>query len=341
MKAHHFVIIFLVFFFVMYLSTKLYIEQSTSVAKDITNKEVIFDKAIDAATEAMISYSGGVMSVDKDKAVDAFHASLYASLGITDIPDKRAELDLYLPVICITADDGFYISYNQTTVDSQGHQNNIRTWTDKIQYGYDDGYFIYRFSTSGVTTVLDYHKYIDATAAIYKVDLTDNTSKQEFVQYATVVSALSGHLNDCLFTNEVLFQDVRTETIAQTLEKYLNYYCNENNDVAQRAGIMYQFAMPAMDSATYLRAAANSSFLAIFQGYPVAGSQKTYNEFSVSNAQIVENELLMIDDHDLYHRNGCTHIGTIVSSEYSKKACAEQGAYACPYCFPNTGAHKP
>ncbi len=44
-------------------------------------------------------------------------------------------------------------------------------------------------------------------------------------------------------------------------------------------------------------------------------------------------------DELIYHKTGCTHADyDNCETCYSKRACAEKGAFACPYCCPNTGA---
>lgn len=341
MKLYHFGLIFAIFALAIFISTELILTRSAAVAKDETNYGNIFDEAVDAATNSLMSYKDGVLSLDKDAAADAFYASLYASFGITDNPTERAKMSLYVPVLAVTCDDGFYIQYNQILVGKDGHQEINRTWTNKIQYGYDDGYFIYRFTNSGVTTIYDTNGLIDPTPSVYKVDISSFDTIQQLSGFAAAAAAIgAANWDKCLFTNPELFNEVRTQTIAQTLERYLNEYCNAHNDVAQRTGILYQFSLPAMDSGIYLRAAANSSFLAFFQGYPMAGTNKTYNVYNVSNAQVSETQLITMDNTGVYHREGCTHIGEIVGSAYNERECVEQGYYACPYCYPNNGAHK-
>lgn len=338
MKLYHFTIIFAAFFLATVIIVEMHVSQQNYVLVDEEQTELAFDDAVDAATNALVANSGGTYAVDKDAAVEAFFTSLCADFGIIDEPVLRRDLEMYVPVIAVTVDNGFYIWYDAIITDENGHQISARTWTEKIPYSYDDGFFIYSFTNGSEVTVYDYNRYFDTTAAFYRADVSEITAFEHFDDL--IHSIPSARWSDCLLTNESFFNDVKGHVIAQTLEENLNYYCNEHNKASELAGVSYKFSLPEIDGGMYLRAASGSSFLAFFQGYPVGGTGGTYNQFAVANAQVVENEIYTIDTDNNYHRQGCSHIGTVAGSAYSKEECAVKGAFACPYCFPNTGAHK-
>ena len=71
------------------------------------------------------------------------------------------------------------------------------------------------------------------------------------------------------------------------------------------------------------------------------GTDEVFNRYSISSAEVEMIQLFYIDDNFLYHRTDkCTHASNIVDTSSSQRGCAEKGAYACDYCFPDTGAHK-
>ncbi|MCR4993027.1 MAG: hypothetical protein K6A45_08290, partial [Lachnospiraceae bacterium] len=128
---------------------------------------------------------------------------------------------------------------------------------------------------------------------------------------------------------------------ATTLEENLAYYCNIHNYVAQQSGVLYSFSIPSFDAETYLRATNGTSFIAFFQGYPVPGTNEVFNRYSISSAEVELIQLFYIDTNLTYHRSpDCSHIsGEITDTSSSQRGCAEKGAFACDYCFPDTGAH--
>lgn len=337
MKLYHFTLLFFIFFISTVILVEMRVSRQTYVMTDNEVTENAFDDAVDAATEKLISSSAGTVAVDKEGAVEAFFTSLSASFGIVDEPVARKNLELYVPVIAVTADDGFYIWYDAEITDANGHADTARVWTDRIAYSYDDGYFIYNFGKGTSATIYDYRKLLDTNPSFYNADAKEVMNFEKFDELIHAIP--SSEWANCLLTNEDLFVTIKDRVVAQTLEDYLNYYCNEHNRVAAMSGVTYRFTIPDVDGTMYVRAADNASFLAFFQGYPIAGTDKTYNQYCVSNAQVTDNDILTIDDTHHYHRNGCTHIGTVVASAYTERECAMQGAYACEYCFPNTGAH--
>ena len=338
MKLYHFTIIFAVFLLAMIVIVEMRISEQSYIAADSSETEHAFDDAVDSAVEALAANMGTIEAGGRDAAVNAFLSSLYASLGIVDSPKAKRDMELYIPVIAVTVGDGFYVWYSAEYTDADGFKAVSRIWSPKIAYSYDDGYFIYGFSSGTKATVFDYNCYFDTAPAYYSADAGNIADFEYFDELIHSIPA--AEWTSCLLTNENLFTSVRSSVVAQTLEDNLNYYCNAHNRVGENAGITYQFHIPEVDGSVYLRAASSPSFLAFMQGYPIKGTSATYNRYAVSNAQVVSNEIYTIDDQLLYHRAGCSHIGTEVSSAYSKEDCAEQGAFACPYCFPNTGAKK-
>ena len=338
MKLYHFTIIFAVFLLAMIVIVEMRVSERNSMASANENTEMAFDNAVDAAVEALSANTADLDDTGRDKAVEAFFTSLYAELGILDEPAAKREMELYVPVIAVTVDDGFYVWYDAVFTDATGLHATERVWSQKIPYSYDDGYFIYGFSSGTTATIYDYKKLLDATPAYYRVDVSQI---MDFSMFDELIHAIpAAEWTSCLLTNEELFTSTKKTVVASTLEEYLAYYCNQHNRAGEMAGMTYRFQIPEVDGSMYLRAISGPSFLAVFQGYPITGTDSVYNRFAVSNAEVVAGTIYMIDDAHNYHREGCSHIGTVVSSAFSKEECAKQGAFACPYCFPNTGAKK-
>ena len=124
------------------------------------------------------------------------------------------------------------------------------------------------------------------------------------------------------------------------LEKCLEDYCNRHNEVAQRAGITYEFYLPETEGGLYLRSGEGPGFFALFQGYPSDRSDgKTYNSFSFAGTGIDEAEQFFINlqgegyaSERYFHRKDCRFLTEESIMFGSKKKCAEYGAFECPEC---------
>ncbi len=336
MKLYHYSLIFAIFMILTLIITDVSVSEKAAIDSERKNIDLAFGKAVDAGTSALTNVVNNQINVNGDSAVEAFYNSLYASLGIADSPLSKQNLQLYVPLIAITDTDGFYINYGEQIADgTTGSLLLEQRWTDKIYYTYSDSDFLYQFTGSGDVTILDGKGLLRSLGdeVYFKVN-ADNIT--EFEGYSIIAS----NCPDSILLDNEKFHEVRNTVIAQTLEEYLSYYCNYHNMVANQFGITYTFAMPVTDSSQYLRAATSPSMLAMFQGYTYKGSDKTYNRFSISNAQVTALTAYYVDMNELiYHKTGCTHADyDNCETCYSKRACAEKGAFACPYCCPNTGA---
>ena len=231
MKIYHFTLIFAFFAVIMCAVVSWRVSEENFVSTDNSANEKIFDDAVDAATAVLMKTEDGNLSIDKEAAVEAFFTSMFASLGIVDMPMEMTELEMYVPVIAVTCDDGLYICHNEILPDKDGDFEINRTWTDKIPYSYDDGYFIYRFTNGNTVTVYDYNCYLAATPDVYKADPTQISEFDHFVEVVANIPSAAWPV--CLLTNETLFEEIRVKVISETMEEYLNYYCNEHNMIAQ------------------------------------------------------------------------------------------------------------
>lgn len=370
MKIHHFALIFVVFVIAIVVVTDLKVSESDYMSRETELTNTIFDRAVVAATDNMLDSEFGVTELTKENAVTAFYNSLYASFGITDSPLSRENMALYVPVICVTEPDGFYIYYNDIVYSSTGGTELKRCWTEKKTYTYREntapaGYiatdFIYRFEGDGSVYVYDtqgiikgekgflQRVYIDEyeqETAKYLASLSGGFSvtaadPEEF-EYYDLVRCLNGpkkYYSLLSHKDELLEKEATVRAV--TLEDNLNYYCNAHNFVAQQQGVLYTFSIPAFDTETYLRSSQNTSFLAFFQGYPIPGTDEVFNRYSVSNAEVEMAQVFYIDDTLTYHRTeNCKYATEITDSATTQSGCAAKGAYACDECFPGLGAHR-
>lgn len=372
MKIYHYALIFVIFAISVVIVTDIRVSESDYMSREAELNNTIFDRAVVAATDRLLESDSGVTELTKENAVMAFYDSLYASFGVADSPLARENMSLYVPVICVTEPDGFYIYYNDIVYSPSGGTEMQRCWTEKKTYTYREsaaptGYaatdFIYRFNGDGSVFVYDTQGIVNGNkgelfrvnaeeyeqenssylAGISAPGFSGVTFEPGEYEYLDLIKCLNGPRN---YYSVLAHRDELTErendVRALTLEENLNFYCNAHNFVAQQAGVLYSFSMPSLDAETYLRSTQGTSFLAFFQGYPVAGTDEVFNRYSVANAEVETSQIFYIDDTLTYHRSeDCRYATEITDSAASQSGCAQKGAFACDHCFPGLGAHRP
>ena len=363
MKLYHYVLIFAIVAISMIVVVDLKVSNRSYMSDNSELTNGIFDKAVDAATNELLADVDGLTELQKDNAVEVFFDSLYASFGIVDSPASRENMALYVPVICVTSKDGFYVYYDDVRYAADGLES-VRCWSELKTYNYREktapsGYratdFIIRFLGEDVCYVYDTQGITGTKGAMYEVFVSDffeelekyktavtgHTAAAYESEYLPLLQTVYGSMNYySILAHPDEFAEKKRETVASAIEQNLNYYCNIHNTVAQQNGVLYSFSIPSFDADVYLRSAMNTSFLAFFQGYPVPGTDEVFNRYSVSNAQAASATVYYIDDTYTYHKDGCTHATEIIDVSYSQQGAAGKGAYACDYCYPNTGAHR-
>lgn len=359
MKLYHYALIFVCFAIAVITVTDLTVSEKNYMAEGAEVANTIFDRAVVAATNSLLDTEEGASELKRDEAVTAFYDSLFASFGISDMPESRENMKLYVPVICVTEPDGFYVYSDEIIYSPSGSGTEVfRCWTEKRTFNYREssapaGYratdFIIRFCGAGYCYVFDTQGIVHGNKGeLFRIYLDDFV--KEYADYPTVdseaeytdlVAVLKGPMNfRSILSHPDEFREIEANVRATTLEDALNYYCNEHNYVAQQEGILYSFSIPAFDAETYLRATEGTSFLAFFQGYPVPGTNEVFNRYSVSNAQVELLKAYYIDDTLTYHSvEDCPDATEIVDSAGSMYGAASKGAYACDRCCPS-GVHR-
>lgn len=358
MKLYHYALIFVCFAIAMVAITDLSVSEKNYMAEGAEVENTIFDRAVVAATNRLLDTEEGASELKREEAVTAFYDSLFASFGISDMPASRENMKLYVPVICVTEPDGFYIYSDEIVYSPSGTGTEVfRCWTEKRTYNHREttapsGYratdFIIRFMGEGYCYVFDTQGIIHGTKGeLFRIylddfiqeynDYTPTAVHSEDDEYADIVAVLKGPKNYwSILSHPEEYSETEANVRATELEEALNYYCNEHNSVAQQEGIMYSFSIPTFDAETYLRATEGTSFLAFFQGYPVPGTKEVFNRYAVSNAQVELHSAFYIDNTMTFHsKEDCPDATEIIDSAGSQYGAASKGAYACPKCVPN------
>ncbi|MCQ2495480.1 MAG: hypothetical protein MJ131_02695 [Lachnospiraceae bacterium] len=287
MKAYQFCIIFMIFSVTMMLLREESINEELQVKNLLTDNKTLFDKAVDAAVDRLRAYNENDWEYAADEAVSSFYDSLYASLDIMDSPDGRESLKLYIPAIIISDNEGYYVYFTEDVSENDFKELKIRR-SEKQYYIYSESNapegkratdFIMRFTGKESCIVSDFAGVLGSKMQVFDYGGNENSELTELLLKNNYYSIL---------TDLESFELKRRELMAGMIENSLKYYCNVHNSMAHQNGVEYEFNIPDYDGELFLQAADGVAFWAFFQGYPIKGSDKFYNCFTVSNARVVE-----------------------------------------------------
>ena len=309
-------------FVVIYLTVMVFISVEVNTLCSITQENIYLnstlDDAIFHATVGLVEYdTAGEMSINKDRAVDVFYGSLASGLGLSR--PEAEELSLYVPVILVVCNDGFYINYGEVVQDSEG-DSFLRHWTDKIP-----------FSAT------------DANGYVYSFFIGE---QRDFVCVADMYSSqvLRGHYLDIAgmadaeyLVSEAVFDNARRNAVMECITRQMEYYINQHNIVAERFGVRYSFYLPSDSYNQWIRTIDDVSILLLFQGYPYKSSGVGYyNRVAFAGARLYKGDsYYMQPESGLYHRPECPSMeSTPVEVYATREECASKGAYPCEECAP-------
>lgn len=337
MKIYHFIILFAIIIISCIVVTDIRTNHLKAV---IANKEQI-DRNLDVALDDGVLRLAELddnhnIKVNKDAALRSFLYSLYSSFGILDDRDQIEKLNLYLPVITVTTEEGYYVLYSDEYQNTDGYTYIAKRWSEKFPYYYEDEDFIYSFTLGDVVTLYDKHGLLEAITqqAVIKLDYHDI---QTMDQYAGFRNSRPSNI----LLQEETFTLVRKSTITKCLEKTMAYYTSHHNRIAVQYGITYQFQLPIIREETWAPFLNEVSMFVVFQGYPFgSGIGETYNRVASAGAKISKNKVFYLEQKGwylVYHKSTCSELekdSLIFRKEpyYSMEECVKEGAYACPHC---------
>jgi hypothetical protein len=282
--------------------------------------------------------------INKELAVKSFFMSIDSSFGVLSDKDSQDKLNLYIPVITVTVNDGFYVFFSDNFIGADGYTYIARRWTEKFPYFYEDADLIYGFTLGDKVSILDKNNLLGGgIQKIYQMDYHDFQTEDAFAAYR------SARPNSILLNDES-YSLVKKGSIINSLERKMAYYTSRHNRIAAQYGITYNFALPQMEEEEWAPYLDDIGIFVVFQGYPY-GSEvgETYNRVASAGAKLSKNQVYYIEQKGwylIYHRVGCPELSKpdiILKEEpyYDPLDCVKQGCYQCPVCSSDNGVYAP
>lgn len=303
----------------------------------INNKKEIdsyIDTAIDDAAIRLIDVGeNNQIRVNKEKAVESFMTSLYSSFNILSNRDKQEGLSLYIPVIVVTVEDGYYIYYYDEYKDGEEYTHAIVRWSEKMPYYYEDDDFIYGFTLGDTISILDKNGILDSSGnqRVYEMNYQDIEEKHPDI-LATP---------DHFLLNDEKFNTVRKTKITELIESSMAYYISHHNKIASNYGITYNFSLPSISNNQWMPYLDDWGIFIMFQGYPYGNEAgEVYNRFASAGAKLSKDKFYYLEQVDwylIYHKGDCSEVNESsilyrTDPYLTVRECVSKGAYACPEC---------
>ncbi len=341
MKSYHFALVFIAIFVVVLITTDI---KTDNLKEVIENKDEInrnLETALDDGVTnlAEVDNSNNI-SINKENAVNSFFMSLYSSFGIFSDKESQEKMNLYIPVVIVTMEDGYYVFYSDEYIGLDGKTYVSKRWSEKLPYYYEDSDFIYSFSLGNLVTVYDKNEIIQSETfeRIFSMDYHDFRENEDFTNYKI------SKPNSILLKDEA-FELVRKGSIIRSIEEAMAYYTSRHNNIAAQYGITYNFSLPGNNDKEWVPYIDDVGMYVVFQGYPYGNQMgETYNRVASSGAKISKDKMYYMEQKGwylIYHKASCPELlkdGLILFDEpyYDPKACIDLGSYQCNICIPNS-----
>lgn len=316
MKTNHVSILFILIAICIIVPGNLALHDYQAVAQKKSEYNRITDDAVEDAIDNMVeSAQGDKIILNKDRAVDNFFQSMYSGFGIIDDINKQEYLKLFIPVILVTDEDGYYIYQESLITEADGTTTIAGNWTEKRRYSYYD-------ENSNLTISFTLDDYV----SIYDPSQNDvlEGDYHDLAKYYTTIS---------FFQDADSYDTIRRICIIDHLTEDMKDAINNHNRIASQEGILYEFELPTISNEDWYRTIDDISFLALFQGYSFGESLGTYNRYAIGGARIRKADMyyITIEENGIqyYHRANCESLKDTDKKNvyYSKKECAAMGAY--------------
>ena len=108
MRIYHFTIIFAVFALGMIIIADSLLSEKRTFDRMSIEMDEYVDEAVGAAAWELRASGTVFDNVTEERALRTFFYSLYASLDILEYPEKRREIQKYVPLLVISLNDGYY-----------------------------------------------------------------------------------------------------------------------------------------------------------------------------------------------------------------------------------------
>lgn len=324
MKLSDFTILFAAIFMCFFLVYSYNVDLSTEAAhEEMDYSQMLTAACYDAVGDLTVAnHNNAVFTKETiQRAIDTYFNTLKINMGVFDSPQNADLVSLYSPVVCIVDNDGFYINYLTSYVDSTGAVCQTRVTTPKQGWAIGYGNYTVMLGLGDMVEVVNkatgeyywgnYHKVYEQTGIYFLSD--------SFTYAGNIQSS---------------FQEYKKKYIINEITDAMEYYVSNHNFLVADYHLNYTFELPAISSSYWSQLLTGPAIIGFLQGIPVKGGT-FINIYSSAGSHVVKDTGYYIVD-GIYHRRGCEILELYgYNKEYtSAEECASSGAYPCNICNP-------
>lgn len=324
-----FVIIIAPFLLIAQLQTKTIHEDS----KLRVYYDSILDNAVQDAAWTLSSYQtqmsydeGFTFENARQATVDTLFDSMYFAFNVYGNTSGMARVNGCMPLVIFLEADGFVPYVLHEYVGAGGYRIIDYSWYPKRHY---------------IGTVLSDRFVVRYTLTdqVYVYDQTNGTETSgSYQDYAAAITQ---------FADAGSFENLRLAAVSSAIEKDINYFIRQLNQLNLKMGIGYSFHFPRIEDADWNRALLDEGLLVFAQGFPVL-TGKRYETYALGGARLLRKQPLVgytYNSIKRYCKETCTYYLNTVSTDpvfdantlqfYStREEAASNGYYPCPICKP-------
>ncbi len=198
--------------------------------------------------------------------VEESKKQFFMTLGLNlNMSMEINRLEEYVPVLCYMLPEGFYIYHNSYIQDSSNNMVRDYVLSDFYNYYKEDQYYEYCFTLSN------------------EIWIRDKKTKEE---YQGKPESVMEYCDADFMKNNEEFERVRKNTIVESVMDKITYYANEHNLYGKEMGLKYEFMIPDINDAAWVRTIDNPGIIAFVQGFPYGGNKGTFSKVAFGGARL-------------------------------------------------------
>lgn len=228
---------------------------------------IAVDEAVEAALFDSVEWdSVRNVKINEEVIVNKFFKALFMNLGIMEYPDKKELCKLYIPYILFVEQDGI-VPY----VHADSGCSKLVSFGTKEKYEY---------KWKG-----EQEDWLKVTLSDFVVYDNERTAVHLEGYYQDIVEQLPSYF----YWLQEEFEGKKKDLIIQLIKQCTNDCINNQNQIARKFGITYEFTLPVIEYEEWYRTIQDISMLVLFQGYPYGnGVTGVYNRVAIGGARIAK-----------------------------------------------------
>ncbi len=338
MSFSRFAVVVIILTLSLSIPTRVHLRETEMVMDVKQRYKIAMEMAVDDAMDGIVETDNGSdVYLNKDYLLEQFYHTLFINLGCPNDSDIQNRVKTFIPVVLLVDKDGYYISFSTVVEGNDGLSVIGKNWTDKLPYTYveENSGRIFNFTLGDEISVYDPY--------------TNMVHEGRYQDLARLSMFSVDDRSRGMYRSELLcggrFDEIRRNTIINSITESMTYYINVHNSIAQQFGISYKFSLPYVEEDDWARTIDDISMFALFQGMPYASTDVRLgylNLYTIGGARIYKKSYYYIVPEGsvpYYHKTGCEKLDSAGASSmahpYESAAdCAAQGAYPCSDCHP-------